>query len=222
VLEKMRYTLGTNPFPAIDFYGADGEEGDDPTDPPAGDGDGAGAPQASDPPTNSGEGSSDDDEYNARLKKESAGYRKRAQAAEAKLKELDEAKLSEAEKTAAKLDELSSSNTTLNAALREERINVALLSVAYELRFKDVNDVRGQVNFDDLEIGEDGRPDMKSLRDQLKKVAKAKPYLIDAPVIGSGDGGPTGDPVTPTDEHDETRKKYVEKFEREGMVRIPQ
>jgi hypothetical protein len=63
---------------------------------------------------------------------------------------------------------------------------------------------------------------MKSLRDQLKKVAKAKPYLIDAPVIGSGDGGPTGDPVTPTDEHDETRKKYVEKFEREGMVRIPQ
>ena len=215
-------------LPTVSFYGADGE-GDPPTDPPTGDGAGktpepdATTDPPADPPADpKDDGDTFDRPYVEKLRKEAADTRKRAQAAEAKLKERDDADLSDMEKLTARIETAETTMSSQSTSLREERVVNAVLRAAHELNFHDPTDARGALILDDIDFNEAGYPDLKQVTDQLKAVAKAKPYLISTTPTGSGDGAPTGEPVTPADKFQADVDAYSKELKAQGFVEIPQ
>lgn len=216
----LRMKKALSEIPVVAYWGSDGEE-DPPADPPA-DG-GAGKtpePEATTtPPSDDGDTFSRD--YVEKLRKEAADNRKRAQAAEAELQKKADADLSDMEKMTTRAESAETANVAGSAALREERIANAVLRVAHDLNFHDPADARGALILDDIDFDDNGRPDETQIKTQLQKVAKEKPYLISTTVTGSGDGAPTGDPVTPPDEFQASVDKHKEEFEKQGFVPIP-
>jgi len=211
-------------LPIVSFYGADGEE-DPPADPPTGDPagktpepDATTTPPPEDPP----DGDTFPRSYVEKLRKESADARKRTQAAEAKLKEKADADLSDQERLTARADTAEKAVASQTVALREERIVNAVLAAAHRLDFHDPADARGALVLDDIDFDENGYPDAKQVADQLKKVAKDKPYLISTTPTGSGDGAPTGDPAAPKDQYQKWVDEAQDELDKQGFVRIPQ
>lgn len=217
----MRY--GLDPFPVVAFFGADGDA--DPGDVQENVTEGAEVSESSATPEPAEPKSGVDAETQAyidKLKAENKGYRQRAQKAEGELKELSDAELSQMEKLTTRNSELESGLTASQAALREAHITNAVLRAANDLKFHDADDARGQLILDDIDFDDAGMPDFKQVRDQLKKVAEKKPYLVSTSNPGSGDGGPTGDPVQPPDQFQSKVDKYKQQYEERGAVPIPQ
>jgi hypothetical protein len=128
-------------------------------------------PPAADPPTTF------DAAYVAELRKEAAANRKRAADAEARLKTIDEAALSETERLTKRATELEAQLATEQIARREERIRSAVLVSASSLSYADPEDAyplllaRG----DRVEINEQGEP--TNVKKLLEDLLKAKPHL---------------------------------------------
>ena len=133
-----------------------------------------------------------DKAYVADLRSESAKYRKRAQAAEDKVKEHDQEQMGELEKAQAKQADAEKQVEQTNRLLTAERTRNAVTLEATRMNFRDAGDALAMIDVDDLNIDDEtGRPTTKSVQGALKKLISAKPYLVDSgePTHGSADGG---------------------------------
>ena len=126
------------------------------------------------------------------LRTESAKYRKRAQTAEDKNKEHDQAQMGELEKAQAKQADAEKQTAQVTNLLTAERQRNAVTLEATRMNFRDAGDALAMIDVDDLNTDEEtGRPTTKSVQGALTKLVKAKPYLVDSgePTHGSADGG---------------------------------
>ena len=162
--------------------------------------------------------------YVEELRTESAKYRKRAQSAEDKVKEHDQAQMGELEKAQADKVEAEKQTTQVTNLLTAERQRNAVTLEATRMNFRDAGDALAMIDVDDLNIDDEtGRPTTKSVQGALKKLISAKPYLVDSgePTHGSADGGASDEGTG-----DLTREQKVaahEKFlqETQGTVDAP-
>lgn len=113
------------------------------------------------------------------------------EAAEKRLKAIEEKDLPEAERTAKRLSELEVSNAELNRQLQQERTRSRVTAAAQRLGFADPDDAMSLIDAEDLVI-EDGYP--KNTDKVLKDLLAKKPYLASstARATGSAEGGVRG------------------------------
>jgi hypothetical protein len=124
---------------------------------------------------------------NARIKaledEKERHYKKRKQA-EKELEELrafkkekDEEGLSEADKAKKAAEETTARERRQAAELQELKRERAFL-VANDIDWHDREDALRAIDWDEVEVSEDGKVDRKSLKAELKRLAKAKPWLV--------------------------------------------
>lgn len=114
---------------------------------------------------------------------------KRVQELETELQSFREANQSETEKAiaAARKEAADEVRAQLAAELADERVSNAIRAAAKD--FTDPDDAVLRLK-SEIDVGDDGRPDPKSVEAAVKALAKEKPYLLAAHVnVGSGDGG---------------------------------
>jgi hypothetical protein len=170
------------------------------------------------------QGETFDRKYVEDLRTESAKYRKRAQAAEDKVKEHDQAQMGELEKAQAQAKDWESQYTQSQNLLAAERTRNAVTLEATRMNFRDAADALAMIDIDDLNHDEDtNRPTTKSVQGALKKLISAKPYLVDGneSTSGSADGGARGEGAGEL-----TREQKVAQYEKElqetyGTVTAP-
>ena len=130
----------------------------------------------------------------AREKAKYADYDTLKQAA-AKLKELEDAQLSEADKTKKQVAELQATLAQEKAKARESAIRAAVITEASKLGFNDPNDAYKLLDLAALNVAEDGK--IEGVAEAVKKLAEERKYLIKSaggqplePFAPSGPGGP--------------------------------
>lgn len=201
----MQHGLWT-PLPVM---GGDGEEEGETPPPP---------PPPSDPPKEEQKPPENfSREYVEGLRKEAAENRRKAATAEAKLKEQDDAKLSETERLQKERDEARTKAEQIEARARQRVIRSEVRVVASELGFADPSDAHRFLDDDAIELDDDGEP--KNVKALLEKLAKDKSYLLKTE--GAGSAGP---PRTPrSNGHQETHEERVGKTlqEMETRYRLP-
>lgn len=200
-------------FARVPFFGAEDPPGQ-PPQVPAGDPATTDANEPTTPPV------VEDKTYTQaevdRLINESKGYRKRAQDSEKALKEINDAQLSELDKTKKDAETFAKERDDARAELRRERFQAAVLSAAYKAKFNDPSDAISLISMNDVELDEDGKPKTNSLTSAIDRLTKSKPYLITPPSAGDGDGGARGT-VPNNDKSAEWKKEYQDR----GYVEMP-
>jgi transposase len=126
-----------------------------------------------------------DADYVRTLRKENANWRKKAEAAEAKVQEHEQAKLSETEKLTARLTELEQGHQGAQTALQEARLENAVLVAAHKAGAVDTDAVYRLLDREGVEFDSQGRP--HGVEAAVKALLKERPYL--ARTTGSADGG---------------------------------
>jgi hypothetical protein len=119
---------------------------------------------------------------------------KRAEAAEAKLKALEEDKLSETERAALKIGELERKLVERETAILERTVLASVMESASRLGFANPRVAFQLLDRSEIEYDEGGAP--KNIEPLLKDLLKAEPYLASAHArpTGSIDGGTRGSP----------------------------
>jgi len=115
-----------------------------------------------------------------------AGEKKKRLEIEAKLKELEDAKLSDTEKQQKKIVELEKDLVDIQTEYKEKVIDNLILTVASGKNFADMEVVKLLAK-KELEDEED--PDQKAVEKVIEKIAKDKPYLIKEGEPGISGGG---------------------------------
>jgi hypothetical protein len=110
-----------------------------------------------------------------KLRSEAHSLRQRLAAAEKKVTEHEDAKLSEQDRLQKRATELEQQVQQAQAAERTLRTRLAVERAAHGLRFVDVADAYALLDQGAIEYGEDGEP--KNVDTLLKALVKAKPYL---------------------------------------------
>jgi hypothetical protein len=110
-----------------------------------------------------------------KLRQEAHSLRQRLAAAEKKVTEHEDAKLSEQDRLQKRAAELEAAVQQAQAAERTLRTRLAVERAAHGLRFVDVADAYALLDQGAIEYGEDGEP--KNVDTLLKALVKAKPYL---------------------------------------------
>lgn len=130
------------------------------------------------------------DQY-AELRESIRKERELREAAEKRLKAIEEKDLPEAERAARRLAEMEKSNADLVSQLQQERTRSRVVSAAQRLGFADPEDAMSLIDTGDLEIV-DGYP--KNTDKVLKDLLAKKPYLASstARATGSAEGGVRG------------------------------
>lgn len=159
-------------------------------DPPAND-----PPPTNDPPKNDPP-QSDPDDLGEAGKRALAAEREaraaaetRAKDAEAKVKEFEQAKLSETERLQAQAKEHEQGKLEAQQALAGERFSRAVERAAGRYGYLDPEDAVHLIDRDAVKRDDEGKPDSQSLEAALKRLAEAKPHLVGRRPNGSGDGG---------------------------------
>jgi hypothetical protein len=165
-----------------------------------------------------------DEKYVQDLRSESAKYRRRAQEAEAKVKEHDEAQMSELEKAQTQATESQKEIEGLRNLLSAERTRNAVTLEATNMKFQDPADALAMIDVSELNIDDEtGKPTTKSVQGALNRLVKDKPYLVgqvSEPDPGTADGGATGTAG------DLTRDQKIAQYEKDlqeryGSVPMP-
>lgn len=115
-----------------------------------------------------------------------AEEKKKRLAVEAKLKKIEDAKLSDSEKDKKKIVELEKEKVDLQTEYKEKEIDNLILTVASGKNFADMEVVKLLAK-KELEDEED--PDKKTVENVIEKIAKDKPYLISEKEPGIPGGG---------------------------------
>lgn len=123
--------------------------------------------------------------YVRKLRQENAGWRKRAQEAEAKVSEHEKSQLSETEQAQARIAELEASNQALEAQARRDRLERQVATDAPKHGIVDPDAAVRLLDLDRLDVADDGT--IANLDDALKDLIRDRPYL--AGQRGSGGGG---------------------------------
>jgi len=163
-----------------------------------------------------------DQDYVNELRSESAKYRKRAQEAEAQIKEHDQDKMSEIEKAQSVATEATAKVEGLTNLLAAERTRNAVTLEATRMDFQDPFDALSLIDVADLNYDDEtSKPTIKSVQGALKTLVKDKPYLLKVSSgSGSADGGARGEPG------ELTQEQKIAEYEKElqaqyGTVPMP-
>ena len=154
-------------------------------------------------PQESGSGTQEETfsrKYVEELRQEAAGLRtkkneaeKAAKDAQAKLADIQKAEMDELERTKTELEEGKSTNESLLNRAKDAELRLAVVTASQEHKFRDLDDLMRFIDNDALKFLDDGSPDMRSVKAAVEKVAKDKPYLLEAHSTGSADGGARGE-----------------------------
>jgi len=204
--------------PARAYWGAEGE--DPPADPPPPETPPAPEPQDKQPETFPAD-------YVERLRAEAAANRvkskeekERAEKAEAELKKIRDAELSEIEKAQKLAEESTSRASAAEAKAQALALALTVEREANKLNFRDPSDAQSMLSLDNIELDDDGLPARDGIEKQLTKLAKKKPYLLKESSPGDGDGGPK-DPPKPTDAFSKKREEEAARLKEQGYIAMP-
>lgn len=139
---------------------------------------------------------------------------KEVETLKAKLKEIEDAQLSESEKLKKDNEDLKASVTAAEQKSRDRVIRSEVRVLASELNFADPSDAHAFLDVSGIEFDDDGEP--KGIKKLLEDLAKAKPYLL-KPANGT-----TGVPGTPrANGQSQTRDELVnDKYEKLKAARL--
>lgn len=208
----------STPVAGLPLYGAEEEdegEGDD-SDPD---------PEPDTEPTTS----TDSGELK-RIRSELDRARKEAAANRTAKRELERIKaeqMTEAEKVQAAKEAAEKEAAEARTELLTMRLENSISKAALKLGFADPDDAFALVDKSALDIDETtGAPSSESVKAELDRLAKAKPYLLGrntTPSTGSGDGEGRGDAPPPPNDTDQNAKieKYKKELLEQGAVAWP-
>lgn len=117
-----------------------------------------------------------DSAYVKELRQEAADYRRKLREAETRLKTLDDAQLSEAEKAQKRIAELEQQATEAKAQLAERALKFDVQAAATKLGIVDADAAYRLLDVKALELADDGTP--KNVEAALRALVAAKPYLL--------------------------------------------
>lgn len=145
------------------------------------------------------EGGQDDDksttvnksDYDQLFKRMQAADRAKA-AAEAKVKEHEQAQMGELDRAKAQLDEETSRADAAEEALKAMRIENEFHRLNKN-SWHDVSDVLAAIDLSKVEIGDDGK--ITGMAEAIKDVAKRKPHFLKSKAEDGEDGEGTGPPA---------------------------
>lgn len=129
-----------------------------------------------------------DASYVKQLRAEAASYRKRLADLEAKAKQDEDAKLSEADQLKKKLAELEAAAAQSAKVRQEQTTRYEVMLAASKLGIVDPDAAYRLLDQSTLEYGEDGAP--KNIEAALKAMVGGKPWLVG----GTGSGGSAANP----------------------------
>lgn len=137
----------------------------------------------------------------AKVRREAAANRKAASEAEAKVKQFEDEKLSEAEKLQKKSAEDEARSKALETTLQTERLDRVAERVGVKANILDPEDASLLIDRKLVEFNDDGTPKIESVQAAVEELKARKPHLFkqgpSSP--GAGDGGArrgiTGDPA---------------------------
>ncbi len=109
---------------------------------------------------------------------EAIAERKRRQEFEAKVKEFEDAKLSESERTTKALAESEARRTDLERQLQEMRVRAAIERKAGTAGIVDPEAAYRLLDHSALEYEDDGQPTAKSLEQAVAALVRDRPYLV--------------------------------------------
>lgn len=168
----MRGIMQHGLWTPIPIMGGDGEDDGDPHPTPA-------PPAPADPPKEEQKPPENfSREYVEQLRKEAAENRKKAATAEAKLKEQDDAKLSETERLQKERDEFKAKAEQAEEHSRATLVEADIRVLASTMKFADLDDPLGAIKLDSVEFDANGKP--TNVKKLLEELAKAKPHWIKA------------------------------------------
>ncbi|WP_159944801.1 MULTISPECIES: hypothetical protein [unclassified Nocardiopsis] len=126
--------------------------------------------------------------YVEKLRRENAKYRSQVRELEpaaAKVAELEAANATELERAVA----TAKAETEKAVSERYARLLVEAEArgIAAELRFRDPADAVRLVDLDDIEADKDGAVNRDAVRDALRSIAEAKPYLTEESAVASAE-----------------------------------
>ena len=141
-----------------------------------------------------------DAEYVKSLRGEAAGYRKKAADFEAKLKEIEDSKLSETDKLNKRVADLEKLQSEGIRDRQERIVKYEVMLGAQKLGIVDPDAAYRLLDLAELKFDEDGNP--TNLEKVLQDLLKAKPYLIKVAAVvadvnsqdGRGDASKARDP----------------------------
>ncbi len=139
----------------------------------------------------------------SKVRNEAAGHRVKNKEttealakAEAELKELKQAEMSEIEKLKSDLEDSQKAATESEAgrvaALADAasfKVSTAVTLAAIEAGWNDPSDALGMISQDEI-VDDEGEIVSRTVKARLKSVTDKKPYLLKQPTKGGGDGGP--------------------------------
>ena len=201
--QVLGYRKDGRPIYAICGGAPEGDDGDGDGSGDSGSGDGgsgdsgAGEAGKDDSADKSGDSGAKDDLEELKRTLRKANERmtaadKRASEAEAKLKKIEEADLSELEKAKGEAEKLQSELDAEREANTKLRIQVAMLEDD-SYSWHDRSDVLAALEHDE-DVTIDDKGTVVGVKEALKRLATAKPYLVKAPAdSGNGTGGASGD-----------------------------
>lgn len=154
--------------------------------------------QAANPTTTTDTTDVKDDGALKAARKEAAEYRKRAAAAETKLKELDDAGKTEVERLTSRVQELEGSTGTADQTIRSLRLQLAVVNTAAEVGVRDTETALALIDKDQIKWDDDGNVDTRTVTKALADLVARKPFLaggrsIDAGAGAAGSPGSTDD-----------------------------
>lgn len=200
------------------LYGAEGEGEEESKLPPT-------PPPATDPPAgpedqDNTDDADDDDKktYSAaemkKVRDEAARYRTRLRASEKADEDRKKSEMTETDRLKAEKEEADKKAAKAERELAKERINSAITAAATAARFADPTDAHAFIDVASITVNDDGKPDGRSVKAAVDKLAKDKPHLINP--IGSGDGGSQNGGPLP----DKTKTVIEDDLKQKGMVPV--
>jgi hypothetical protein len=122
------------------------------------------------------------------IEREYAKEKKAFDAAQTKLKEIDDQQKTELERERERADQAEARSTQLEADRRGRAVRYAVGMAAAKLNFHNPDDVHHFLTFSDEDFDEQGEP--KGVEAKVKKLAEERPYLVVEP----GKNGPPSSP----------------------------
>lgn len=149
-----------------------------------------------------------------KVREEAAKYRVKLRASEKADDDRRKAEMSETDRLKAEKEDESKARVKAEKELQKERVNSAITAAATLAKFADPTDAHAFIDIASITVTDDGKPDGRSVKAAVDKLAKDKPHLINP--TGSGDGGSrNGGPMPDT-----TRTVIENDLKQKGMVPV--
>lgn len=159
-------------------------EGQEPTTPSPQAGDPTGNEQPATSAPQAGASVNDSERFQRELeesRRQTAGYRKTLRDTEAKLKQIEDAQLSDGEKAKKELDELRGYKSSTSEAVKSLNLQMAVERTARRLGVVDEEAAFALMDKSKIEYGEDGKPNGDTVQQSIESLLAAKPWLKPAP-----------------------------------------